>query len=240
MKRLRGGGGLGDSLYVRPICDELIRRGEEITVLTNFADVFIGSGAKVVPFSRDNVQILAHYVSGKSNPDTNQWQDVCNSAGVQAPMQFQWGVRNEDLASQARDRAAGRPIILAHGGRKPMGRMDGFAMDLMPERAGFEVALGGLSDCLTISVGGTVGLEYDMPVEWDLTGKTNVSDLLDLASLCDGVVAQCSFAVPMAECFDKPLLAIWSQRAAGSNQAYIRTITPQKVFEQANFDIRNG
>lgn len=232
MKRLRGGGGLGDSLYVRPICDALIRSGEDITVLTNYADVFIGSGARVVPFSRDNVQVLAHYVGGKANPETNQWQDVCAGAKVETAMRFDWAVQNPALVEQMTEQAAGRPIILVHGGRKPMGRMDGFAMDLLPERAAFNAALGALRNCLTVAIGGTTGLEYNMPVECDLTGKTSVADLLDLASIAGGVVAQCSFAVPLAECFDRPLLAIWSQRAAHSNQAYIRTITPQKVLSK--------
>jgi hypothetical protein len=233
VKRVRGGSGLGDSLYVRPICDELIRRGEQITVLTNYAEVFLGSGATVVPFGRENIQVLAHYVAGKSNLETNQWQDVCDAAKIETPMCFDWKVQNPELVQGIMERAAGRPIILAHGGRKPMGRMDGFAMDLLPERAAFDVALGALGDCMTVAIGGLTGLEYSMAVELDLTGQTSVADLLDLASVAAGVVAQCSFAVPLAECLDKPLLAIWSQRAGHSNQAYIRTITPQKVLSKS-------
>lgn len=233
MKRLRGGSGLGDSLYVRPICDELIRRGEQITVLSNYPDVFIGTGAEVKPFCRDNVQVVAHYVNGKSKAGTTQWQDICESAKVQAEMRFTWSIRNLRLVDRLRSLAAGRPIILAHGGRAPMGRSDGFANDLLPERAAFERCLAELRDCFVVGIGSKDGVKYGIPVELDMTGSTSVSDLLDMAYSCDAVIAQCSFAIPLAECFDKPMLAVWSHRVHVSNQAYIKTITPQKVLSKS-------
>lgn len=233
MKRLRGGSGLGDSLYVRPICDELIRRGERITVLSNYPDIFIDSGASVEPFCRNNVQVVAHYVNGKSKAGTTQWQDVCESAKVDAEMRFNWTVRNQALTDRLRSLAAGRPIILVHGGRSPMGRSDGFANDLLPDLTAFEQCLDGLRDCFTVGIGSKDGVKYGIPVDLDVTGNTSVSDLLDMAYSCDAMVAQCSFAIPLAECFDKPMLAVWSHRVHVSNQAYIKTITPQKVLSKA-------
>jgi len=233
VKRLRGGSGLGDSLYVRPICDELIRRGEQITVLSNYPDVFLGSGATVEPFSRNNVQVVAHYVNGKSKAGTTQWQDVCESAKVGAEMRFNWSIKNESLIERLHALAAGRPIILAHGGRAPMGRADGFANDLLPTQWVFDEILVQLRDCFVVGIGSKEGIRYELQVESDMTGRTSVSDLLDMAYSCDAVVAQCSFAIPLAECFDKPMLAVWSHRVHVSNQAYIKTIIPQKVLSKS-------
>lgn len=230
--RIRGGSGLGDSLYVRPIAEHFAAKGEQVVALTNYPDIYLGSGIATEPFSRTNCQVIAHYVNGKSKTDTTQWQDVCTAAGVAVSMRFDWNVRNQGLVERVKRAAKGRSIILAHGGRPPMGRSDGFAMELLPQQGAFNAALNSMSDCLVVAIGGSDGVCYPLPVELDLTGKTTVADMLDLAWISAGMVAQCSFAIPMAECFDKPLLAVWSVRAQSSNQAYIKTITPQKVLSK--------
>jgi hypothetical protein len=230
MERIRGGRGLGDAIYLRPIAEHFVRAGTPVSVLSDFDDVFIGSGASVEPFSRTNgANIVAHYVHGKTNPGTTQWQDVCRSARVEAELRFSWTVRNTDLIDRLTQDAGGRPMILVHGGRAPMGRTDGFGMELLPDRHAFEAALDALSDCYLVQVGKAPQI-YALPVSVDLNGTTSVSDLLDVASVCAGVVAQCSFAIPLAEVFEKPLLAIWSARAARSESEFIRVTTPQKVL----------
>lgn len=232
--RIRGGSGLGDSLYVRPIAEHFAAKGQQVTALTNYPDIYLGSKVGTEPFSRTNCQVVAHYVNGKSKTDTTQWQDVCAAAGVNIPMRFDWLIQNQALADRIQRAATGRRIILAHGGRAPMGRADGFAMELLPQKSAFDNVLANLKDCLVVSIGGTDGVCYSLKTEIDLTGNTTVSDMLDLAWICHGVVAQCSFAIPLAECFDKKLLAIWSHRVQYSSQAYIKTITPQKVLSKAS------
>lgn len=231
MIRIRGGRGLGDSLYVRPIVDYLVRLGERVTALSDYPDVFAGSRAEVLPFTRAGVNLLAHYTAGKSNPNTTQWQDILRSSRMPLglPLRFDWQVRNHALVDALHTRAAGRPLVLVHGGREPMNRTDGFGMELMPERWAFVTALESLSDCFLVRVGKGACL-YELPAEADLNGDTTVSDLLDVASVCAGIVAQCSFAVPLAEVFDKPLLAIWSARGLVSREEYVRLITPRKIL----------
>ena len=231
MIRLRGGRGLGDSLYLRPIVDYLVRLGERVTALSDYPDVFLASGAEVQPFTRQGVVLLAHYRTGIGNPQTTQWQDVLRSARMPEglPLRFSWTVRNATLVDALQARAAGKPLVLVHGGREPMNRTDGFALELMPERAAFATALDALRDCFLVRVG-RGPRRYELPADADLDGDTTVADLLDVASQCAGVVAQCSFAVPLAECFDKPLLAIWSARGLVAREAYIRQLTPRKIL----------
>lgn len=231
MIRIRSGRGLGDSLYLRPITDYLTRLGERVIALSDFPDVFIGSGADVQPFTRQGGILVAHYTSGMSKPDTTQWQDVLRSARMPPglPLRFDWQVRNHALVDALHVRAAGRPLVLVHGGKEPMNRTDGFGMELVPERAGFVTALDALRDCFLVRVGKGTRL-YELPADADLNGDTTVADLLDVASMCAGIVAQCSFAVPLAECFDKPLLAIWSARGLVARESYVRQITPRKVL----------
>lgn len=228
MKRIRGGSGLGDSLYLRPICDQFAKLGP-VTALSDYPDVFIGSGIKVEPFRRHSFDVVAHYVGGKNQPATSIWDDVCESAGVKTELRFNWVVRNEELVRDLRGWADGRPFILAHGGREPMGRKDKFGRELLPTREAFAATLAALSDCFIVGIGKDEPI-YPLSVHKDLHGKTSVSDLLDLAASCDGIVGQCSFAIPLAEIFDKPFLGVWASSGLASREPFIRTITPQKML----------
>lgn len=230
-RRIRGGSGLGDSIYVRPIAEHYMRQGHAVEVCTNYPDVFLGSGAHVVPFSRTKIDVLAHYTRGKFDPKTTQWQDVCIAAKVdpKLPLRFQWSVRNTELVSRMLAKADGRPIVLVHGGRTPMGRNDGFGLELLPERRAFDAALMALDGCFTVRVGGN-DERYGLATRENLNGATSVADLLDLAVACDGMLAQCSFAVPLAEVFGKPLLAVWSAKGLAAKSAFVRAITPQKIL----------
>jgi len=231
--RIRGGAGLGDAIYIRPIAEHFIRTGAQVTVCSAFAEVFLGTGAEVVQFDRFNIQVLAHYVLGKRDTTTNQWEDICRSAGVSVPLRFEWQLRNHELVKAIKAAAGGRQIILVHGGRVPMGRSDGFGKELLPEKRAFDAALGALGkDCFKVRVGKGADL-YPLDVDVDLNGTTSVSDLLDIGSVCDAVVGQCSFAIPLAEVFDKPALFIWAAHGMQHNMhAYIRQITPQKVLSK--------
>lgn len=229
--RVRGGSGLGDSLYVRPIVQHLLHRGQRVTVATDYPGVFSGLDVNLERFNRTNMDIVAHYVTGKADPRTTQWQDICRSARLDVPLRFEWSVLNASLIADLRQRAGDRPVVLVHGGRAPMGRTDGFAHELLPCQRAFEAVLGALSDCFLVGIGNARPL-YRLPVHTDLNGGTSVADLMDLASACDGLVAQCSFAVPLAEGFDKPLLAVWSAGGLTSGTPYISQITPQKVLSK--------
>ncbi len=48
--------------------------------------------------------------------------------------------------------------------------------------------------------------------------------------ICDGVITQCGFPVPMAVCLDKPVLAVWSARGLASRDKVIASVTPAKIL----------
>lgn len=233
MLRIRGGSGLGDAIYLRPIVEHFIRAGQLVTVCCGYPSVFEGTGATVVPFDRFNIQILAHYTGGKRRPGTTQWEDVCLSAGVgELPLRFDWTVRNTALIERLRTQAAGRPLVIVHGGRVPMARTDGFGRELLPEREAFDAALAAISNCFLVQVG-KADQVYPLKVDLSLNGSTSVSDLLDLGSSCDAIVGQCSFVIPLAEAFDKPLLIVWAAEGMSpTHHYYISSITPEKVLSK--------
>ena len=231
VKTIRGGRGFGDALYIRPFAEHFQRENYRVRVLTDYRDVFRGLDATVEPFNRNGANVIAHYVGGKHNQGTTQWQDVCNSVGVQIPQRIEWKQNGGALLDTVRAEAKGRPIVLVNGGRYPMNRPDGFGLDLLPQKRAFDVVVGALSDCLTIRIG--KGPEkYGIDCELDLSDATGAADVIDLAAICSGIVGQCSFAIPLAEVFDKPLLMIWSVRAKDAEHEFVRMIEPRKVLSK--------
>ena len=229
--RIRGGRGFGDALYVRPIAEFFVRNGHPVTVMSDYADVFIGSGVTVETFNRNRINVTAHYTHGKHNPRTTQWQDVCHSAGVQVPFCFTWNIRGRALLDHVKDEAAGRPIILVNGGREPMNRIDGFGRALLPERKVFDYLLSRLGNCLTVRIGKGRAI-YPIECDLDLSDATSVADVLDLAQIAAGVIGQCSFAIPLGEVFDKPVLVLWSHGIEKSPHPFIACMSPAKLLSK--------
>lgn len=230
---LRGPSGLGDSIYLRPIAERLAQ-SRPVVVLSNYPDVFRGAGVQVKPFSRvePKPEMVAHYVHGKNNPHTNQFQDMCASAKISSELRFDWQVVNQKLIDSLRRQADGKQLIIVHGGRTPMARTDNFGIELLPQREAFETVLNELREqCFLVRVGDHA--VYPLPVDLDLPARaTSISDLVDIGASCDGWVAQCSFAVPLAEAFGKKLLAVWADRGLRAKSSYVRAITPQKIFSK--------
>jgi len=230
--RIRGGSGLGDALYLRPICEHLAR-SRKVTVMSNFGDVFLDSGVDVEPFRRDRVDMVAHYVGGKHNPTTTIWQDICAHAGVNVPLAFEWHPRNKRLIRRLEQDAAGRPIVLVHGGREPMGRRDGFGIELLPHEHAFGAVVGALGECFKVRVG-RGDVIYNFPCDLDLVNQTSVADVLDIAWASAGIVSMCGFPLPLAEALDKPALFVWSSRGLGSAHVFIHSVTPAKMLTKAS------
>lgn len=230
---MRGGSGLGDSLYLRPFAEAFCAERKNLTVMTDYPGVFRGLPVTTEKFNRNRITVCAHYTHGKMNPHTNQWDDVCVSAGFRVPLKFNWTLIHTEWINRILDAACGRPIVLVHGGRPPMGRKDGFGAELLPERKAFDTILSIFHNCYLISVGmGQV--IYPLRANRDLMNCTTVEQLMDLGSICHAMVAQCSFCIPLAEGFDKPLLCVWSDRGLNSREIFIRAITPNKVLSKGS------
>lgn len=242
MIRIRSASGLGDSVYLRAIAEHFHRQGHQVVACTNYPDVFKFSPVTPEPFRRTDVDVVAHYVTGKARPGTTQWQDVCIAAGVTEPVPFTfpWFRGSTGLVERVRALAGDLPVVLVHGGRLPMNRRDGFGIKLVPEKRAFDAVLdGAASSCFLVAVGGHSTTPedggdclFDLPCDYDLRGSTTIPELLDLFHACAGVVGQVSYAVPMAEVFDRPLLAVWSCEGLADREPYIRQITPQKVLSK--------
>ena len=237
MKSIRAGSGFGDTLYLYPIVKHLLLKGESLCVRTNYPEVFADLNVPCEAFSKTATDIVAHYVMGKQDKRTTQYEDMCRAARLDCvpPLSLCWEPRNEALLDDLRQRAAGRRMIVVHGGRAPMARTDGFGAELLPDQRAFIAALSVLDRdrFFMVRIGKATHL-YPLPVELDLNNQTALTDIIDIASAAAGFVAQCSFIVPLSEMFDAPYLAVWAAKGLVSKDRYISAITPQKVLHKTS------
>lgn len=230
--------GLGDAIYVQSVVRYLLEQGEKgLRVATAWPDVFAPFGDQVecVPFTRQGIDILAHYSLRKPQTATTQWEDVCITARVPrtTPLRFTWNAPSTPLADQLRQ--TGKPVILVQLPRAPMGRTDGFGHELLPDCRRIQDAIDALSGRATlVQVGAGRPAFQFRGLDVDLRDTTEVADLLAIAvHAAAGFLGYVSFFVPLAESLERPALFVWSRRGLRSTVPYVRQITPQKVLYRA-------
>lgn len=232
MLSIRGGRGLGDSLYLQSIVRHLLEQGHQnIRVRSDYPDVFSQLPVDVAPFSR-NVTVTAHYASRKGHLGTTQFEDACLSAGIREaiPLRLDWKVTNPALVEKIK--APGKPILVVQLPRSPMGRTDGFGAELLPDCRVIQKHLDALKETHTVvQVGAGASLFDFTGIDFDLANQTTVAEMIDVASVADRFLGYVSFLVPLAESFGKPALFVWSAKGMSSRSLYIRQITPRKVLQ---------
>lgn len=236
MVSLRSGKGLGDTLYLQSIARHLVLRGGDVEVCTNYPDVFrpLAGRIKVSPFRRERVDLVAHYTSRKTVKGTDQFLDCCSNAGMKEPvdLKLDWAPVNTGLIDRLR--RVGRPVVVVQLPRWPMGRADGYGRELLPDCGAIQKAIDLLRACgaYIVQIGQGEALFEFTGIDFDLSNRTSVADVIDVVSASAGVLGYCSFIVPLAESLAKPALLIWSRAGLKSTTDFIRLITPEKIFHR--------
>ncbi len=237
MKSIRCGRGLGDSIYLQSVVRHLINRdGEPLKVRSDWPDVFapLGDMVEVTPFTRLGVDILAHYATRKKIEGTTQFRDCCINAGIAEPVELRldWAIRKTDLTDQLL--SFGKPIVCIQLPRAPMGRTDGFGLELLPDCRVIQKIIDGLRGRATIvQVGAGTPLFDFVGIDIDLSNKTTVKELIDVAAIANGFAGYCSFILALAESLHKPTMMVWARAGLNSKDLYVRQITPKKIIEHA-------
>jgi ADP-heptose:LPS heptosyltransferase len=235
MRRIRGGSGFGDNLYVQAVCRYFNNELKEpLTVATPYPDLFRKLDLMTVaPFSKTNAQIIAHYTQRKKNHSTSQFMDCCMQAGINrgTELKLDWEYRNGTQSQLIKNKAKGRPILVVQMPRMPMARNDPFGIELLPTEQSLREAVKILTEMTgsyTVLIGKGASL-YDINTNYSAVNKTNISELLDIAHVADRFIGQVSSLIPMAESFGKPVLSVFSRKGFTSKNWFISSILPNKV-----------
>lgn len=240
-KRIRGGSGLGDSLYVQAIVRYLVNElGQEMTVASPHSELFrqFGDRVEVIPHCKNNMQYVAHYAPRKQTKGTTQFQDCCINCGVprDIPLKLDWPGPSGNLTLRTRQEAAGRPIVLVQMPRMPFSRSDPFGIELLPGREGLQHGIDAIkeSGAFTVKVGKGSELYSVHGIDLDLSNRTDLRDLLELSNIADAGFGQVSFIIPLMESFGKPVLSVVARKGLSSRNPFISSITPEKVNHYAS------
>ena len=222
MKRIRGGSGLGDSLYVQSVARHLVKKGIQLEVCTSWPDVFLPLDVQIAPFSRANIDYLAHY-SKRKEENTTQFEDCCIESKLDPnDVEYRLDWRDRDPGIQ-------KPYVLVNTPRTPMDRKDTFGAELFPDCRIIDEVLDQLG--MYVVQAGAGEKKYNLRrVDKDLHGETTVKQLFDLAKHAEVIVGQVSFIIPLAESFDKKLMVIWSSKGLQSSERYVARIIPRKIL----------
>lgn len=232
---IRGGSGLGDSLYVQAIARHLVGQGHKVEACSNWPDVFrpLGAAVTVSPFRRRPIDRLAHYAGRRGVHGTTQFEDCCITAGINGPVELRLDWRVEDRAFAAK-LDHDRPVIAVQLPRSPMGRSDGFGRELLPDCAVLQRIIDRLRrHARIVQLGAGTPLHRFNRLDLDLANRTTVAQLLDAAVTVEAFVGYPSFFIPLAESFGKPALILWARRSLQSGREVIRQMTPAKLLHGA-------
>lgn len=236
MISLRGGSGLGDSLYIQAVARHFARQGHRVEVASDWPDVFrplLNGRVTVSPFRRENITHIAHYTARKAVAGTSQFEDCCLQAKIAEPVELKldWTVTDAQFVREIKDRAAGRPVVAVQLPRQPMNRKDGLGRELLPDCRALQDILDALRErAFLVQVGQGKPLHNFEGIELDLANRTTVMQLIDSIQASHACLGYVSFMIPLAESLGKPVLAVWSRRGLRSPTPFIAQITPEKIL----------
>lgn len=233
---IRSGRGLGDNLYLQGVARYFVEKGFYPEVCTLWPDLFRPLAGKLIvsPFRKLKIDKTAHYIGRKKNSETDQFTDCCIACGIpeKVEIRLDWEMVNPGWAETIKGHTD-LPVVLLQLPRAPMGRLDGYGDDLLPDCRTIQHCINMMrGQAFIVQVGAGTPLFRFHGIDLDLANQTTVCDLLDLASLSSGALGYCSFIVPLAESLNRPGLFVWSQQGLRSRNEFIRQIVPQKIFNR--------
>lgn len=229
--------GLGDAIYLRAIVLHLLKRGDDPTVFTRWPGVFADLPIKVKSVEDVTGQEdLRHamyclFCRVPAVKALDQFALACLQAGILEPVQLRidWPVKNRALLDDVRKRANGRRVLMF----QPVKKANKEQEALRPKRDAFSRYVAERNE-FRVKVGSPSHImEGDTsPCDLDLTGKTTVQDVFDLASAVDVVFCEPCFLLPLAESMDKPVVCMFSRRGFASKVERVYNVTPERLFHK--------
>jgi len=250
IRTLKGASGLGDSIYIRMVAQYFYEKDKStfFLIMSDFPDLFIGLPCHIVRHTKLNeIEYQGRkyhtnkisYCGRKYKNDTTQFEDVCIAAGVPKDISYSldWKIKNNTLINGIKKSASikRKPICLITSPYRPFGRIDNWGKEITVN-----------FDCMKKLINSKKNDFYfvmtckDTPIyrleniDCNLSMKTNISDLLDIASISNVIIGQIGHALPIAECLNKPALIFFSKNGMSCGNTFLESITPKKTIHKKN------
>jgi len=223
---IKGNSGIGDSVYVRVICEHI----PEITeVMSDYPEVFEGLPVNVIPHKSNKPAnfMRVSYCGDKYRTDTTQWQDIARKAGLQPvpPLTSKWDTK--EILSTARP-----PFCVVIKPYIPMQRNDGFGDDLEIDIENIDEAIKELKNKYYIIQCGKGYKNYNN-AEIDYSDKLSLKEYINLLAVADLVISQPGNALPILEAFGRGKgVFVFTKKGERSSSRFIKAINYNKIVEK--------
>lgn len=237
---LLGPRGLGDALLVRVVAMEWLRRGEQVRVFTQWADLFRDLAVEIAtgtPYRDGQADVYGCAACmncrRQEMAPLSVFTRSCHQCGLYEPVELdlKWQVTDPTPFGKIRRRAAGRPILIYQPPKIANGEEQAL---YTPPAADFIRWLDDHADHYRIKVGHpSAAQEFrGAPCELDLFGKTTVLELIDLATIGDLFFSQVCFIPTLAESLDKRSACMFTRRQLSAKSNKVRNLTPEAFLHK--------
>ena len=228
--------GLGDALYLRAVVLHLLKRGEEITVFTQWREVFedlpiiVKSNHEATGGEDWHHAKPCLHCRMESMQGLDQFAMCALQAGIREPVELRLDWRPKSgLAESVKHQASGKPILLFQPFKKAKNANEAL---MRPESSALASQLADSSH-FRVKLGHPAHLSEEyFPCELDLFGKTSVREALDLCTIADLIVSETSYLTVAAQAMDKPFVCIFSSKGRDSGRHRIMNIKPSRIFHK--------
>jgi hypothetical protein len=174
------------------------------------------------------------YCGRKYKDHTNQFQDVCIAADVPTdiPYKLEWTLKNQNIKDDINKlNTKNKPICLVTAPFKPFGRDDDWGKEMTVDFTCMDRLITEKKDDYFFIQTCKDDPIYKLKnIDFNLSKKTTVSDLIDIASLSSVLIGQVGHCLPLAECLDKPALIFFSANGLKCGNKFLEAITPTKTI----------
>jgi len=225
---IRGARGLGDALFLYPIIEYYINKGENVTVKTNYPEIFKELNCKTVPLiTAGTTDIVARYAERFENPETNMLEDTAILADMPLPVELsvKYKCKRKFKFNTNKKICVIRQPDYPMNAKRPES-----TLVLVPKIEIIQEIINKFKDeCYFVLAGSGHGLKPELTgIDEDLTDISVIQELLELVNSSDIVLTQMGYMLPMAEALNKKLFSLHSYAGLHTNQAFYRWLTPQK------------
>lgn len=234
--RLRGGGGVGDSIYVYPIANYFSKKNIDVEVLTDFP-MFYRNIKNCKTRSRNIIPpgtVNCRYGERYPIQTTNIWEDTLITSGLQ-DKNIDLKI-NYDRTKYKFDFETDKKIVLIKSPTYSMKRQKPETERIIPNPKYFQTIINEFKDqCYFIKCGLVNGYKTTLNnFDLDLSGYNDLIKILALVDISDIVLCQSSFFVSMAEGLDGKLMIGFNRQGMDTKYKFFHYITPKKVICKKN------
>jgi|WetSurMetagenome_2_1015567.scaffolds.fasta_scaffold01426_30 hypothetical protein len=221
---LRGSMGLGDAIYLYPVIKYFVDRGEDVTILTRYPEIFAPLKCKAV-LEKD---FLDCSCSARTIlPETNIFEDTLIMAGIKEklPLKFEYQ-KSVDFKIHT-----SKKICVVRVPTTPAkGEED--AKIMTPDKSVFQNIINSFRDRVYfVALGQQKNCDIKLSgVDLDMTATDKLADLFAIIDAAEIVLTQPGHFVPIAEALSKKLLTVFARAGLESQEKRFRFTTPAKIL----------